>query len=429
MTAFSLHLRRSLLLFVAPALAAAGGALVWSTAHPQVATQGNIANGVGSTIAVLAPVLAGFAAWDALRERRHGGGPILDVAARPTSRDLLARLGAAECAAAFVFVVVVFAAYVRAWGLGLSGTPLWMNLLIPLLVLGCATAVGVLAAGTMRHWSAVIVAALPPAAVYAGAFLVRGTGLAQSLNPFGNRAGGDFLDPNLPFFLGQALFLGGVLALVVGLVLLSSRRDRWWGAVVAVCAVTMAISGVWTVQSQHQRWGIPVTDAKSRLVEASVDNGDLRLAFLPQYRPVQDELLARWSRAQDLLAETPAAFTRLEQLTDTHPEQRKSSDQLSTLYLNAASPAVATDSVLESLVDLHAPSCAQSMTFETALVEFWIAGPGAERHAQLMPVHAEALASLRALDDQAARDWMAAKFDRFVSCQIELDDFPSASAS
>ena len=78
----------SLLRFVAPVLAIAGGALVWSTAHPQVATQADIANGVGSTIAVLAPVLAGFAAWDALRERRHGGGPILDVAARPASRDL-----------------------------------------------------------------------------------------------------------------------------------------------------------------------------------------------------------------------------------------------------------------------------------------------------------------------------------------------------
>ena len=427
MTAFALHLRRSLLRFVAPALAAAGGALVWSAAYPQVATQANIANGVGSTIAVLAPVLAGFAAWDALRERRHGGGPILDVAARPASRDLLARLGVAECAAAFVFAVVVAVAYVRASGLGLSGTPLWANLLVPLLVLGLAAAIGILAAGILRHWSAVIIAALPPAAVYAGALLLRGTGLAQSLNPFGNRAGGDFLDPNPPFFLGQVLFLAGLLVLVVGLVLLGSRQDRWWGAVVAVCALVVAVSGAWTVDAQHQRWGISVTDAEPRLVEASANDGGLVLAFLPEYRPVQHDLLARWTRAQDLLSGTPAAFVRLEQLTDSHPEQTGEPGPLRALYLNPASLTVATDSVLESLIDLHTPSCAQSRTFETALVELWIAGPGAEQRAQLMPEHADALTRLRELDDQAARDWLAERFDRFVSCQIDLGDFPPAS--
>ncbi|MGO1266613.1 MAG: hypothetical protein ACTINZ_12150 [Microbacterium gubbeenense] len=427
MTAFALHLRRSLLRFVAPVLAIAGGALVWSTAHPQVATQADIANGVGSTIAVLAPVLAGFAAWDALRERRHGGGPILDVAARPASRDLLARLGVAECAAAFVFTTVVVVAYVRVSGLGLAGTPMWANLLVPLLVLGLSAAIGILAAGTMRHWSAVIVAALPPAAVYAGALLMRGAGLAQSLNPFGNRAGGDFLDSNPPFFLGQALFLAGLLVLVVGLVLFGSRQDRWRGMVVSICAVGVAVSGAWTVDAQHQRWGIPVTDAANRLVEASSEDGGLVLAILPQYQAVQDELLTRWIRAQDLLSETPAAFERLEQLTDSHPEQAESAEPLRALYLNPASPTVATDSVLESLIDLHSPSCAQSRTFETTLVELWIAGTGAERRAQLMPEHADALARLRALDDHAARDWLANRFDRFVSCQISLDDFPPAS--
>lgn len=424
MSAFWLHLRRSVLVIVAPVLAIAGGMLVWSTSYPQVASQANIADGVGSSIAVLAPVLAGFAAWDALRERRHGGGPILDVASRPTSRDLLARLAAIECAAGFIFICIVTVAYVRAAGYTISGGPLWGNLLIPLLVLGLSSAIGVLAAGLMRHWSAVVVAALPPAAVYASALLLRGTGLAQSLNPFGSRAGGDFLIPNPPFFLGQALFLVGLLLLIVGIVLLGSRRDFWRGAMSVMCAVVVAVSGALTVNAQQQRWGIPVTDPVSRLVKVASDEGGLVLAFLPEYRPVEDELISRWSRVQSILSATPAAFDRLEQLTDSHPDPTNVPSRLRALYLNPASATVALDSVLESLVDLHTPACTQSSTFETALVELWIAGTGAERRALLMPEHADALARLHALDQDAGRDWMGSVFDRFASCQVTLADFP-----
>lgn len=427
MIAFRVHLRRSILLVVAPALAVAGGLFVWSNAYPQVASQANLTNGVGSTIAVLAPVLAGFAAWDALRERRNGGGPIIDVAARPASRDLLARLAVAECAAMFVFAAVVAVAYARAARFAISGPPLWANLMVPLLVLGLSAAIGVLAAGLIRHWASVIVAALPPVIVYASALLVRGTGLAQSLNPFGNRAGGDFLVPNAPFFLGQALFLAGLLLLVVGIVLLGSRRDLWQGAIVAVCATAVVVSGAVTVTAQHQRWGLPLADPASRLIEAESDDGTLELAFMPEYRPVEDELVERWSRVQSILADTPVAFDRLEQLNDSHPEQTGKRGALHALYLNPASSTVAVDSILESLVDLHTPACERSRSFETSLVELWLAGPGAEQQAQLMQEHVDALARLRALNDEQARTWMSTAFDRFASCEITLAELPRAS--
>lgn len=425
MSPYLLHLRRSVLIFVAPALAVAGTMVAWSAVYPSVSSSANIANVVVSTGGVLAPILAGFAAWDGLRERRHGGGPILEVAVQPTSRIVLLQTAAGLTHSVSIYIVIIAVLHVRAYLLGPVGAPLWVNLAISLLSFCVATAIGYLIAGLMKHWFAVLAASLIPALLFGHALFGQGGGFEQSLIPFGDRAGGDFLDPNVPFFWGQLLVVGGVLLLALGGVAASSHRDRSWGVAVMVCAVAAGASGIWTVGSQHHRWGIPVDDAQDRLIQLESEDHGLTLSVLPTYLPVRAELLERWARVQRILAETPAAFTELRQLSDSHPQPSKDAGSLTLIYLNPSSGTVAENSVLESLVDVHTTSCEASRTFETALVELWLAGDGAETGAQLMPEHAAALAALRELDEDEAQAWMTTRFEKFADCGVVLADFPA----
>lgn len=421
---YLLHLRHSIFLFVAPVLAVVGSAVAWSASYPSVSSPANIANVVVSTGAVLSPVLAGFAAWDGLRERRNGGGPILDVAVQPGSRILLAHLAAGLTYASLIWGIVFGVLQLRGLALGLVGPTLWVNLAVSLSSVLLATCWGYGAAGLIRHWTAIIPAVIAPLALYGTAVLGPNAGLLSSLLPFGNRAGGDFMDVNTLFFFGQLLTLAGCIALLVGVIATSSRVDRWWGATATGAAILLAVSGIWTVQSQDYRWGVPVTDATARLVQVSSPNQALSLFILPTYRPVEPELLSTWQRVQSILADTPAAFSNLRQSSDSHPQWSTGPRPLQTIYLNPTSQEIPMYSVLESVIDIHTSACEQTGTFETALVEMWLAGEGSETGSQLMPEHVSALAALRALDDEQSRSWMSQNFDAFADCAVELASFP-----
>lgn len=425
MSPYLLHLRRSVFIIVAPALAVAGSVVAWNSAYPSVSSSANIANVVVSTGGVLAPILAGFAAWDGLRERRNGGGPILEAAVQPAPRIVLVQKAAGLTYAGAIHIVILAVLHVRASLLGPVEAPLWVNLEISLLSLCTAIAIGYLAAGLIKHWIAVPAAALIPAFLYGDALLGQGGSFARSLVPFGNRAGGDFLDPNVAFFWGQLLVVGGLLLLAIGGAALGSRRDRFWGAILTVCAVAAGASGIWMVGSQDHRWGLPVENPRDRLIEIESKDRDLTLSVLPTYLPVGAELLERWERVQRILDDTPAAFTELQQLSDSHPQPSTHAEPLTLIYLNPSSGAVATNSVLESLIDLHTMNCESTRTFETALVELWLAGDGSEGDSQLLPEHAAALAALRGLDDGEAQAWMATSFEKFADCALVLADFPS----
>lgn len=424
MSPYSLHIRHSIFLVAAPALALAGALIAWNASYPSVSSAANIANVAASTSAVLAPVIAGFAAWDGLREFRHGGAPVLDTATQPAARILLLQFAAGVSYAAAVYIAIVVVLHGRGLLFTLADQPLWANLGVSFATLCLAAGWGYVTAGALRRWGAVLVAAGLPAALYGYALLGQGTGLARSLLPFGNRAGGDFLESNLPFFLGQLLFICGLLGLLIGVTAIFSSPDRWWGMTIAALALGACATGAAIVDGQDERWGVPVLDAASRTSRIASEDGSLALSVLPTYLPVKDDLLKRWERVQSIMRNTPAAFTELEQTTDSHPAPTEEVRALRTIYLNPASHSIAVHSVLESLVDLHTSSCETSMTFETSLVDIWLAGPGAEANAQLMSEHLEALAELRALDDDASRAWMSANFDAYANCTVDLSDFP-----
>lgn|GEM_PF-2777075 len=428
MWVYLLHLRHSIFKFVVPVIFVAAGALAWNGVYVSVASHANITNTLVSTSAVISPVLAGFAAWDGLREGRNGGGAVLSVAVQPRTRIALVQVTAGASYALGVYLALVVLLYGRALALGLPlmGDPLWMNLLIPPTVLVISALIGYTASLVVDHWAAVVLAAAIPVTVYGFSLFGAEAGLLYDLTPFGNRAGGDFLDPNTPFFVGQWLFLLGLIALFVGVMGLCSKRDRLVGTIAGVLAVGFGISGVMLVDRQEHRWGNIVADIEQRLTPFSTADGALTLNLLPTYAPVADELLATWARVQSLVRESPLAFEELSQLSEGHPQQSPDGRPFEVIYLNPTSTAIRSESVMASLIDVHSSSCDSSMTFETILVQFWLAGEEAAARATLMPEHEELLARLRALDDKAGRVWFAAHADAFVHCAVTGHDFPHA---
>lgn len=424
MNPYLLHLRHSVFVFLAPALAVAGALLAWSETYPQVMSSDDIADAVNATSAILAPVIAGFAAWDGLRDRRHGGAPLLEAAAQTPARIFLLQLLAGLTYTAVIFSVVVGVLHVRAWGYVLADPPRWLNLAVVLGILLVAATGGYFFAAVLKHWSAVVVASLPLVLIYGYTLLIPGVGLFQSLVPFGARAGGDFLVPNPPFFAGQLLFLMGVIAAMICVLLLWSRPGRLIGAVVAACALAGMVCGAGVINGQHHRWGDPVAHPETKLVSIASDRGNLTLEILPTYLPVKADLLGRWERVQNIFSETPARFSTLQQLSDTHPTEPASDGSLARIYLNPSSSMIATDSVTESLYDLYPKDCEAG--FAMNLVEFWLAGDGADRFTNgLLDTDAESLSALQALSPKQSRDWMAAHYDKFVTCTLDMADLPT----
>lgn len=89
--AFRLHLKWSMLRIAGPVLAAVVVVVAVASAPDRVITSPEISRVMLNTLAVTAPVLSAVAAWDGLRERRAGGGFLLDGAARPNGQAALAQ--------------------------------------------------------------------------------------------------------------------------------------------------------------------------------------------------------------------------------------------------------------------------------------------------------------------------------------------------
>lgn len=422
-----MHLRHSVFVVVGPVLTIAATILAATSTYPSVATHANVANVVNASAAVVAPAFAGFAAWDGLRERRHGGGPLLDTAPRTPAVIHLAQLAAGLTFVVASQVFTITTVYATLGGRELSGEPLWVNLGVSVSAVVLAATWGYAMAALVRHWTAVLAAALPPAVVFGYAALGGGKGVLRDMLPFGDRAGTDFLQANVPFFVGQLVALVGMVALVIGGSAMASRFDRKLGAALLSLGMVVTGVGVGTVAEQHGRWATPVADVSDQWIVLASPGDDVRLHVLPPYLSVQDDLLARWARLRRLLQATPLAFTEVWQISDSHPPPSADTGPLRRVYLNPSSPTIGVDSVLESLVDLHDEACQQGGTFETALVEMWLAGDGAEATSSLRPEHARALAGLRALSTTEGQAWFASNFDAFVGCTVGLDQLPVTS--
>lgn len=415
-----LHLRRSFFVVVAPVLGLLGFAVAWSGSSPIVVTHGDLTANVVAASSLLAPLLSGFAAWDGLRELRHHGAPILDSAAQSRARIVLLQALAGLIFTAVVFLIMVMALYWRATWFVLTGPILVIPLLVSFVVLCVATLIGYATAALVRHWVAVAIAPLPALALYSAGLFRAPSVLLASLVPFGNRTGIEFLDPNPWFFVSQLLVFIGLVVLIVAIVALMSRRDRWAGVLASVVAVSFVAGGVIGLDRQQGRWGIPVSNVRAQLHAFTTNDGNLTLDIPPYYAPVVDELLATWSRAQILLSSTPLAFHELAYVTDSHPVKKKAIG-LTNIYLGPYSRSPGPDSVMSSLPDVIPFDCGA----ENIVVAWWIAGQGAESSSQLMDKTRDDLRALRALTPKEGSAWLGQHFPEIEECRLTPDDFPN----
>lgn len=416
---FGLHLKWSVLRFAAPVLAVLAAAIAVASAPDRVITSPEISAVLLRTQAILAPVLAAVAAWDGLRERRGGGGFLLDNAPRPGGQAALIQAAAGVVWTALVWALPLLCLIGYAWLLGsLTDPPQLLNLAIIAVLVAWLTVLGYLLGFLIRHWLAVLAAALIPAALYGVAVFPALGDLLTAINPFVDRSGYEFYTPEPAYLAGVLLCLTGAAAITLGLFMLLSRPVRWTAALAGVTGLALVLGGGGIVAAHDGRWATAV-DVTDRLVPLS--SRSLTLSVLPPWVTLKDDLLDRWSQVQAIFADTPLAFSELAQDTDSHPENETG---FTHLYLTSRGDVVG-ESIAASLIDVIAPECgAQEGWIWTFLIQNRIAGPRAYPGTSWSDEHAAALESLQSLSTDDLAEWMAEHHDGFVTCTLSADDLP-----
>jgi len=421
MNGFAVQLRSSVFRWVAPFFTVAGFFVALSAAYPHVATNANVVESIEQLGPFLSPLIAAFAAWDGLRDRRHDGGPILDTGVRSRATQALHGAAATAIFVAAAWILIVVAIYVRAIIIGLYDTPDIARLSRALLVFVAAIALGYFAASIVRHWIAVLVAAAPGAIALVAMISLPGGEFVNQVLPMRSYTAGDFLKLNDSLFMGQIMVQLGVIVLLVAILWLSDRRELSRGILGVVLALSVGVSGAILVGKQHTMWGTPMSPSELQLSKFSSDSGSLALYAPAHYTPVMPEVMKSWSRVQGIFASTPAAFTSLSMESDSHPID---SNTFTQLYLSSRARNPAVDSVMSGLIDIRSTECDTNPSWARAITEFWIAGSGAESQSTLLPEDVEALKALRAQSDEEGAAWMNEHFDAFRTCQLTVEDLP-----
>lgn len=415
--AFRLHLKWSLLRIAGPALAAAAAIVAVASAPDRVITSPEISRVMVNALAVTAPVLSAVAAWDGLRERRAGGGFLLDGAARPNGQAALAQALAGIVWTTPIWMLPLLCLIGYSWLLGsLAAPPQFLNLAVLVVLIAWLSTLGYLLAFAIRHWIAVLSAALFAAVLYGvAAFPVLGVVLT-ALNPFTDRSGSEFLEPSLVNLAGVLLCMVGVA--VATLALFIVLPPAWSAILAAATGLVLAVSGAWVVAVQDGHWGDTV-DVTDRLVPLSAEG--LTLRVLPPYVPLEDDLRSRWSEVQEIFADTPAAFSELTQDSDGHTDGMAG---FRRLYLGDRGD-VAGASVAESFIDVVVPKCGEREGWVwTFLVQYRIAGPGGYQGTTFTDQHDDILIRLQSVDTSALAVWMSEHYDGFVNCTLTVEDLP-----
>src|SRR5699024_9962882 len=105
-----------------------------------------------------------------------------------------------------------------------------------------------------------------------------------------------------------------VIALLVALIvaLRGSRRLLAAGVGAALVVMSAPVAVGLAVTSEHNI-AKTVPRAELSFIRIASDDPRLTLLLLPQYAPLEDELLVRWGRIATLVSTSPLAFDTLRQ--------------------------------------------------------------------------------------------------------------------
>lgn len=392
-------------------LLALGLVAAWSVLIPGVDAWENIVAAVIGSLRLTGPVAAAFAAWVALRKRRTPreqplttwralrapltivavvlgsfAATVLVLAVKTVLTDQAGRLslsGLAMGMAGLALYSVI--GWVTGWVLPYAPTP-------PLAALGCYALFGWLADGA--GWDR----------------LAPGTGRPYDL--FQGLGGMDFVD--------QTLWLLGVSgALLLGWAALVTRQAAVLGC--ALLAVLAAGTGVARVLAEPK-------PAAAQEIAYSCQEWPITVCVHPGMRAGLTELAAAFTETASRLAETPAAFTRVEQRPLNDP--LRPSAGLAPIHVPDLSAGFAERAVHGYVESLAARCPASPADGYRQIVMAWLRGeplPGGP-----LLEHEYAAAWFAALNEHQRRDWLRMFFSDFQACRLSTTHFgggPSGAAA
>jgi len=424
MTAFRVAFRFSAFRFAAPALVLVGAFVGLSAMYPTVTTSDNVASAALAVSHMLAPFIAGIAAWDGLAPVRYR---MLDLdlsSPRPLPSLELARFGACLVWAVATAVTCFITLTVRALFLGLREVPDLGIMALAVAGLIFFAGVGFLLAALTRWWGAIPVAAFIALGLYAVDLFASGPGWLRALNPIGRFTSTDWYSPDTWQFVAHAgcaiAFAGALLAALA----LRNRQTRFLGGLILVAAAGVLALSLGSVIGAGGRTWVPQPDDEDLV---ALEGDHVTLHVRPHYTAVADDLLRTWDRMAMLFGDSSLSFEVLVQQTDSDHEGAEGSFQ--RLYVNPLASDIATDSIESSLIDVMGcltgtvePGGSLGLGGELA-VHTWLMGSPAEGIRIGDPRADRAAQWLGSLTDEAATSWVAEHADNILTCTWDPEDF------
>jgi len=401
------ELRQSAAVTVA-VLLALGLVAAWSVLIPGVDAWENIVAAVIGSLRLTGPVAAAFAAWVALRKRRAlRGGPLT------TWRALKAPL------AIVVVVLGSFAGTVLVLAVKTVLTEQSGRLSLSGLGMGMAGLALYSVIGWVAGW--VLPYALTPPLAGLGCYglfswLADGGGWADRLAPGTGEPYDLFQGLSGTIFLNQIIWLLGVTgALLLGWAALVTRQ-----ALVLACAllaVLAAGTGVARVLAEPK-------PAAAQEIAYSCQEWPITVCVHPGMRAGLTELGAAFTEIASRLAETPAAFTRVEQRPLDDP--LRPSAGLAPIHLPDLSAGFADEAAHEYIGSLAARCPGSPADGYREIVMAWLRGeplPGGP-----MLEHEYAAAWFSGLNEHQRREWLRMFFSDFQACKLSATHFGGGPA-
>ncbi|MCO5990010.1 hypothetical protein NE235_28240 [Actinoallomurus spadix] len=401
--------RRTALFLAVPALAFLGAVAAWRALLPGVAYWDDAVAALFSSVCLLGPASAGFAAWVALREHR------LDYLRGLTARspalgpllDLLLLGIVTLCAYTVVAAVVAAKTMIHVE----AGHPRPIGPLAGALTLLVYTVVGYLAGRVLPRLP--VVPAVAVLTYLWGA--VRPGAWADLLPPPGIGHIGLFAALRTELLAGQALWAFGLGAVLVTGYLWALTRRAWLALPAVAAAGVVAGTTVWLHGQQRTPPVVP------RAFSYACRQWPLTVCVHPALRAALPSLEAGLTPLATRLSGTPGRFTRVEHRPDN--DFPRPGRGVVYIHLGDLSPGYAHRAEQEidiSLLDARTcgdPAHAAGAHY-SALISAWLLDEAPPRLTDT--VAADRFARW---DEQRRRRWLHAHYARYRTCTLRGRDF------
>ncbi|WP_055477768.1 hypothetical protein [Sphaerimonospora mesophila] len=385
-------------------LLALGLVIAWSVLIPGFMDWDDMVTAVIGSLRLTGPVAAVFTAWVALRRRRANRGRVLTP-----WRAAKAPLGI------LAVVICSFAVTVLLLGLRAALTDRSGHLPIG----GLSLCVGGLALYVMIGWTAgwVLPFAVTPVLAGIGTYglftwVAVGSTWADRLTPATRRPYDLFTGAGQVAFTDQTLWLLGLsTALLLGWVALVTRRTL---ALVAA-AIAMLAAGAGAARLVAE----PRTVAATERLASSCQSWPFPVCVRPSMRDGLTELAGVFTTLARRLADTPAAFDRVEQRD--RDDNAPVPPGVAVVHLDDLGAGFARRAVTEFLDHLAAPCPGTISNGYRSIIAAWLRGEPLP--AGPLPEHRYAAVWFSGLTEDQRHNWLRMFYSDFVSCRLQSRHF------